>query len=66
MGIRKYIFINLSRIHVELQDFGMLCEFLGIACNPVAETDANPNQQIAFADPIVGCLGAVHPQHPGI
>ncbi len=61
--MNEHILIHLSRIYVELQDFGAACKFLRIAGNSVAESGSQHNQQVAFTDAVICRLGSVHAQH---
>ena len=47
-GINNDIFINLRRININLNDFGILCKGLCITINSVAETTPDCHQQICF------------------
>ena len=58
--------IDFRRVNIKLKNFGILSKLLRIACDTVAETNANGNQKIAFADPIIGSLRSVHSQHSRI
>ncbi len=64
--VRTDVLIDFRRVHIDVENFGMLREFPGIADHPVGEPGPQGDQQVALADAQVGGLGAVHADHAGI
>ena len=60
------IFIDLRGIDIDLQDLRVFGECLRVSCHTVAEPCPNDYEKVAFADPVVGGLRAVHSQHSRI
>ena len=63
---RNNIFINLSRIHIDLQHFCMLCKFGCISEYTVTETGTYRDQEITVCHTQVRIFGSVHTQHTSI
>ena len=60
------VFIDLSRIDIDLKDFCVLCELRSISGHTVTEAGTCHDQQIALADAEVGSLGSMHTYHAGV
>ena len=65
-GVRLYIFINLSRIHIQLENLCMGREAGRISYDAVTEPGSYNYQQIAFRHPEIRGLCTVHANHSGI
>ena len=62
-GTGNDILIDLSRIHIDLQYLGMLCEFCCISEYTVTETGAYGDQKVTACYAQVRIFGTVHTQH---
>ena len=62
-SVHQNILINFSRIHIDLKDFRLTCEGLGIAHISVGKTGAQNDQQVAFIHAKIRGFCSVHSQH---
>ena len=58
-----YVFVDLGRINLDVDDFGLLGIFTQVARNPVVKAHADGNQHITFVLLDVGTVVAMHAQH---
>ena len=59
-SVNHNVLVDFRCIHIDLQDFCLRCEGLGISCDTIAETCAKGNQKITLTHSIVGCFGSMH------
>ncbi|CCZ90174.1 unknown [Clostridium sp. CAG:167] len=57
------IFIYLSRINVNMDNFCIISKFFGITCNSVRKSCSQHDQKITLCYTEVGCLCSVHSKH---
>ena len=60
------VFVDLSRVYIDLKDLCILRKPGGIAGNTVTEAGSCHDQEITLTHPKVGGLGSVHAEHPRV
>ena len=60
------VFVDLSRVYIDLKDLCILRKPGGIAGNTVTEAGSCHDQEITLTHPKVGGLGSVHAEHTGV
>ncbi len=59
----RYVFTDRGGVDVDVDDFGLASEGVGLAGDPVVEPHADGDQKVAVAGAHVGPVGAVHADH---
>ena len=65
-SVHHHVFIDLRRVHIDLEDLCLVGEMFGISYVPVGESGPQHNNQVALVHAQIGGFGSVHAQHAGV
>ncbi|MPN16055.1 hypothetical protein SDC9_163393 [bioreactor metagenome] len=65
MAVGLDVLVNLSRIHIDVDDPCILGKGAGLAHHAITETSSDDHQQVTGGDTHVGNLGSVHTNQAG-